>query len=236
MPVKRRDSENTSTKSTTNNNDGRRSLSRSSSLSQNRGRGRNRNRSRKSRNRGRSNLDRGRLNTHVDAKIFTDASNSNREYNYQVKVSTKTPIRSYGELKDAVVVVDRDGFYGITVDIILFNLGLEPAIKVDSFSNWQRFRDQAKVSGQSIILIGADFFESTEELTTAITQLREQSKAAKIVLTTADPKSVTELTSQADVVALKSSRDQEKTLVAVLSELTGIEFNPNGNIDDPEDE
>jgi len=129
-----------------------------------------------------------------------------------------------------IIQFDEDDSYFMVVEMICFNMGLEmgpKASSIDESRKLVREIENKKLLPDIAIIASYLGYDFTDGEKLAI-KLKEIAPNIKIIAYSTDPE-----TSWGDYLAVKSGLDQSKSLVSILSELTGKTFKTS-NIKDTE--
>jgi hypothetical protein len=129
-----------------------------------------------------------------------------------------------------IIQFDDDDNYHAVLDLICFNMNLNVTAFANSVESGRKlFERIEKGELKPTIAIVNSFLErDLGDGAQIAKKLRELVPDIKIIAFTIVPDET-----WADVVAMKSSRDQNQTIIKALEKLTGHEFK-GSNVDDPE--
>ncbi len=125
--------------------------------------------------------------------------------------------------KDQVLVqFDFDENYATVVDLICFNLGIDSGKYFRNNADAEKYLMimSREKNYPDIALISSYLGKGSQDGRNLAEKLRQISPNTKIIAYTADDEA-----DWGDYLAIKSSDGQEHSLIAILSKLTGKEFN-----------
>ncbi|MFW5702401.1 MAG: hypothetical protein ACOCXP_00340 [Candidatus Dojkabacteria bacterium] len=134
------------------------------------------------------------------------------------------------ETKRPIALIDAEEFYGLTLDMVIYNFGIQHSIQVFSADMLSEFLQKLKEYDfkDLIVLIDPDapYLKAQEgrNLNKLIDALREKDKRFKLICYTADSELVENGDDRFDIMVLKSARSNQNTLINALSGLLGEEF------------
>jgi hypothetical protein len=132
--------------------------------------------------------------------------------------------------KPVIIQFEADDFYSTTLDLVFYNMNLDPPIKITNREELRAVFE--KIEKKQIvpdIAIIDSFLEINNEDGQKIAErLRKFSPTTKIV-----GYAIMETNDWADYSIIKSDRDKSKTIVKILEEVLGVKFNYS-EMDDPE--
>lgn len=132
--------------------------------------------------------------------------------------------------KPVVIQFEADDFYSTTLDLVFYNMNLEPPIKVTNKEELRAIFE--KIEKKQLIpdvAIIDTFLEINNDDGKKIAErLKKFSPNTKVI-----GYSIMETDEWADYSIIKSDRDKSKTIVKILEEALGIKFNYS-ETDDPE--
>ncbi len=126
-----------------------------------------------------------------------------------------------------VVLFDNDEFYGFALDMVLWNFTKVNSVKIASKSDYVQFvKDLTSKKYQNAIYILDEFFSRYNKLDQSriLEEIRKYDQGADIVLYTTTKKEDIKNIDDYDHFALKTSRNNQNTIIQVISEILGIEF------------
>jgi len=133
-----------------------------------------------------------------------------------------------------VVLFDGDEFYGLTIDMVLFNLQQPSAFKVNNKPAYEQFKkDLAANMYKSGIYIMDEFFGNGNlSRTDFVAEIKKLDPDATVICyTVSQPEEVEEKAMYSHFI-LKSGKSNENSLIKILSEILQVDFVMNNN--DPE--
>lgn len=133
-----------------------------------------------------------------------------------------------------IVLFDSDDFYGLTLDLILFNFQLDSAKKIRSRKELEEFEKQLEQGKfQKAVYIFDEYFgEGKIDVSKLIEQIKSKDSAAvTLCYTVSEPEEI-ELKNKYDHIVKKTNRTSEGSMIDVLSKVMGLNFVANNN--DPE--
>lgn len=121
-----------------------------------------------------------------------------------------------------LVQFDYDENYATVVDLICFNLGIDSGKYFRNNTDAEKYLLILKKSNQfpDIALISSYLGKNSLDGKNLADKIKQISPKTKIIAYTADDEA-----DWGDYLAIKSSDGQEHSLIAILSKLTGKEFN-----------
>jgi hypothetical protein len=124
----------------------------------------------------------------------------------------------------AIYLFDRDDFYKLTLELVLFNLGVNYFYYYSSERSLLKFRQSFSKQTKGGIYILEEFFMNFEKQKQLLSEIKKTDPEGIIIcFTVSDPEHV-ENKEFYDHVVLKSSRSTESTIIQKLSEILGVEF------------
>jgi hypothetical protein len=126
-----------------------------------------------------------------------------------------------------VVLFDNDEFYGFTLDMVLWNFTKINSVKITSKSDYVKFvKDLSSKKYRNGIYILDEFFGRYNKLDQKkiLTEIRKYDKDADIIMYTTSKKEDIKNIDEYDHFALKTSRNNQDTIIKVISDILGIEF------------
>lgn len=138
------------------------------------------------------------------------------------------------ENKRQLIIFDSDDFYGLTADIVLFNLGQQNALKIQTRSEYERFiKDlNAKKYTNAVYVIDEFFGSGKIDLKKLLADIKANDTKSTLICYTVSEIEEVEPKDHYDHIVLKTSRELDKSLVKTLSDIYGVEFVADNN--DPE--
>jgi len=135
-----------------------------------------------------------------------------------------------------VFLFDNDDFYGLTLDLVLYNLNQPNSIKISTKLDSDRFFSDLK--GKKYIhgiYIVDEYFTAINLINSELLKLIKANdpQSTLISYTVSDPTEVIDKELY-DMYVLKSGLENSKSIIKVLSEILGIDFIVNNN--EPENE
>jgi len=132
-----------------------------------------------------------------------------------------------------IVLFDRDEFYGLTLELVVFNFSLESPIVVSGRRTQEAFmRDFLAGKVQNAVYIFDEYYLTTPEQKALIEQIKDKDPKAVVLCYTVSLPEEIELKESYDRIVLKTSRANQNTLIQALSDILGLEFEMNNS--DPE--
>lgn len=137
--------------------------------------------------------------------------------------------------KEALIIqFDTDSFYHETLELVLYNMGIDPTKKVrvlDKEGVRSTVKDiEAKKIKPDVVIVDTYMGINNEDGSKIAAKIREFSPDIKIV-----GYAIMETNEWSDYEIIKSNRDAEKTVVKVMEEVLGLEFNSSDQ-EDPENQ
>ncbi|MCA9385907.1 hypothetical protein KC717_04640 [Candidatus Dojkabacteria bacterium] len=128
----------------------------------------------------------------------------------------------------SIVLFDLDDFYHETLDLVLYNMGYDPAVKVTKKKDVKTMIQDIESNKRKfdVAIIDTYMGISNEDGKKIAEKLREISSNTVIV-----GYSIMETNDWADYEIIKSQRDANKTTVKVLEEVLGTKFNASDEVD-----
>jgi pentatricopeptide repeat protein len=129
-----------------------------------------------------------------------------------------------------ILQFETDDFYAYTVDLVLYNMGLDGAIRASNKDEARSLFD--KIKGKKIrpdvAVVDTYIGNNNGDGEKIAKMLREEVGQIKIV-----GYSILETASWADFEVIKSGKSQDKTIIKVLEEILGVEYK-HSETKDPE--
>jgi|GEM_PF-5210407 len=146
----------------------------------------------------------------------------------QIKESVAAPVKL--SLEPEVVLLDGDDFYGLVLDMVLFNLRHSSSRKISGFGGAQQLIAGLQTNPKEKIIVIDEFFIPVEaDMKKLVETLKAANPKGKlIVFTVSKPEEIANQNLY-DYMVVKSSRSNEQTLIKALSECLGVEFVMNNN-------
>lgn len=132
----------------------------------------------------------------------------------------------------AIFLFDRDDFYQLTLELVLFNLGINQFAYYSSERSLLKFRQSLGRSSVPGVYIIEEYFLNTEKQRQLLTEIKKADPKAILICFTVSKTEDIENKEFYDHVVLKSSRSTQDTIIQTLSQVLGIEFVSNNS--DPE--
>lgn len=132
--------------------------------------------------------------------------------------------------KAVIIQFESDDFYQNTLDLVLYNMGLDSSIKASNREESKGLIQQIETGKlqPDIALIDTYIENDNEDGKKVAERLRKISPKTKII-----GYSIMPTAEWADYEIIKSNRDSSKTVVKILEEVLGIKFNYS-EAEDPE--
>lgn len=136
-----------------------------------------------------------------------------------------------------IVLFDNDDFYGLTLDMVLFNLKQTGFRKVHTRNDFNRFNADLQAGKyQKGIYIVDEYFADTLkiDLDKFLTELKQYDKEAVLICYTVSDEGndMINLKDKYDYVVIKSGLANDNSVIRTLSEILGVEFTMDNS--DPE--
>ncbi len=156
-------------------------------------------------------------------------SNSSRHESYVKKPAV---LASFETGKQQVFLFDEDDFYGITIDMVLYNLDRDSSVKVESNKLFSELI--SKIDNPASIFVIDELFFAEGKLIEAMKEIKARDKSAKIIIYTVAEELAEADEGLVDNVILKSGRSNSLTITKALAEIFDVEVEMNNQ--DPERE
>lgn len=136
------------------------------------------------------------------------------------------PIKLPEEIKSQIVLLDQDDFFGVYVDLVLFNISKSECIKIPNGKVYKQFKQMlvADKVKDNIYLIDEVYAYGVINLADMIKMIREKDPNAFIVgMTASDIEDITAKESFDQIIA-KGNEDHTNSLIQLLSDHYKVEF------------
>lgn len=132
------------------------------------------------------------------------------------------------ETKRQIILFDNDDFYGLTLDMVLFNLGQDNSIKVITkrdYDNFVKELNNGKFEN-AIFLIDENYAWGKVDMEKLLDEIKKKDKGAILICYSVSDENGDEIANKDkyDHVVMKTGLDNEKTLIQTLSQIFGVEF------------
>lgn len=128
-----------------------------------------------------------------------------------------------------IVLLDNDDFYGLTLDMVLFNLKQERFVKIHRLEDYEQFRqDLAAGKYQEGIYIIDEYFAENFQIEPAkmLAEIKAADPKARLICYSVSDETADQIVNreQYDQVVLKSGLANEASIIKTLSDTLGVEF------------
>lgn len=139
----------------------------------------------------------------------------------------KNDYESAAKQDRTVVLIDSDEFYGLTLDMVLYNFGISSSIQIfsaDELSKFLQHLGDGKFKNL-VVLIDPNTKFVQKDLNRLIEMCKKNSQECKLVEYSPEKeKADAESYGEYDYFVLKTARANENTIIKTLSDILGQEF------------
>lgn len=134
---------------------------------------------------------------------------------------SRPPIQLPEQLEGGFVLIDQEEFYGIYMDLVMFNFGKENVIKVQGSGELQQLKarlDSGSYQG-NVYIIDETFGWGIVSISQLVSQIREKDAKSYIIGCTAISKEAALNPDIYDSVVVKSKNVREDNIVFVIADV-----------------